>query len=37
MLKPGIDKGAVMPDVSHPSDPFQRRFETLLCGDQELG
>ncbi|KAF9785254.1 putative zinc-finger of transcription factor IIIC complex-domain-containing protein [Thelephora terrestris] len=24
------------PDISHPSDPFQMHFETLLYGDQEL-
>jgi len=36
MLKPDVDKEPAVPVVSHPSDPFQRHFETLLYRDQEL-
>ena len=36
LLKPDVDKEPTVPGVSLPSDPFQRHFETLLYGDQEL-
>ena len=31
-----LDKEPTMPSLPHPSDPFQRHFETLLYGNQEL-
>lgn len=37
ILKSGVDEEPIVPDVSHPSDPFQRHFATLLCWDQQLG
>ena len=36
LLKPDVDKEPAVPGVSHPSDPFQRHFSTLLYRDQEL-
>ena len=36
LLKSGVDKEPTVPDVSNPSEPFWRHFETLLYGDQEL-
>ncbi|KAF9649199.1 hypothetical protein BDM02DRAFT_3095185 [Thelephora ganbajun] len=35
LLKLDVDREPIVPDVSHPSDSFQRHFETLY-GDQEL-
>lgn len=36
LLKSDVDEEPAVPVVSYPSDPFQRHFETLLYGDQEL-
>ena len=35
-LKLEVDEDSAILNVSNPSDPFQRHFETLLLGDQEL-
>lgn len=36
LLKLDVDKEPTVPEVSHPSDSFQRHFVSLLYGDHEL-
>lgn len=36
LLKSNVDEEPAVPEVFHPSDPFQRHFEILLYRDQEL-
>jgi hypothetical protein len=35
-LKLDVNEDSAILSVPNPSDPFQRHFETLLLGDQEL-